>query len=96
MDNRSSTPLGIGLVGVGRHGSRYAQHLLHDLSAAALIAICRRSGGSSYPGTTIPVFDDYRTIIADPRVDALVVVTPPSLCHPICLTAVEAGESAPH
>jgi len=93
MDNRSSTPLGIGLVGVGRHGSRYAQHLLHDLSAAALIAICRRSGGSSYPGTTIPVFDDYRTMIADRRVDALVVVTPPSLCHPICLTAVEAGKA---
>jgi predicted dehydrogenase len=93
MDNRSSTPLGIGLVGVGRHGSRYAQHLLHDLPAAALMAICRRSGGSSYPGTPIPVFNDYRTMIADPRVDAVVVVTPPSLCHPICLTAVAAGKA---
>jgi predicted dehydrogenase len=93
MDNRSSTPLGIGLVGVGRHGSRYVQHLLHDLPEAALIAICRRSGGGSYPGTSIPVFDDYRTMIADPRVHAVVVVTPPSLCHPICLTAVEAGKA---
>jgi predicted dehydrogenase len=93
MHTRSSTPLGIGLVGVGRHGSRYAQHLLHDLPEAALMAICRRSGGGSYLGTPIPVFDDYRTMIADPRVDAVVVVTPPSLCHPICLTAVEAGKA---
>jgi len=93
MDNRSSTPLGIGLVGVGRHGSRYVQHLLHDLPGAALTAICRRSGGGSYPGTQIPIFDDYRAMIADPRVHAVVVVTPPSLCHPICLTAVEAGKA---
>ena len=41
----------------------------------------------------IPVFDDYRAMIADPRVHAVVVVTPPSLCHPICLTAVEAGKA---
>lgn len=93
MDDRSSTPLGIGLVGVGRHGTRYVQHLLHDLSGAALTAVCRRSGGGSYPGTQIPVFDDYRAMIADPRVHAVVVVTPPSLCHPICLTAVEAGKA---
>ena len=93
MDNRSSTPLGIGLVGVGRHGSRYVQHLLHDLPGVALTAICRRSGGGSYPGTQIPVFDDYRAMIADRRVHAVVVVTPPSLCHPICLTAVEAGKA---
>jgi len=93
MDNRSSTPLGIGLVGVGRHGSRYVQHLIHDLPGAALIAICRRSGGGSYPGTQIPIFDDYHAMISDPRVHAVVVVTPPSLCHPICLNAVEAGKA---
>jgi predicted dehydrogenase len=92
MDHTSSTPLGIGLVGVGRHGSRYVQHLLHDVRQAALAAICRKSGGGLYPGTAIPVFDDYRTMIADPRVQAVVAVTPPSLCHAICLAAVEAGK----
>ena len=83
MDNRSATSLGIGLIGVGRHGSRYLQHLLHDLPEATLSAICRKSGGGSYPGTDIPVYDDYCKLIADPRVDAVVVVTPPSLCQPI-------------
>jgi predicted dehydrogenase len=92
IDNRPATPLGIGLVGVGRHGTRYVQHLLHDLDGAALTAICRKSGGGTYPGTNIPIFEDYRAMIADPRVQAVVVVTPPSLCHRICLTAVEAGK----
>jgi predicted dehydrogenase len=93
MNNRSPTALGIGLVGVGRHGSRYVQHLLHDLPDAALAAICRRSGGGSYPGTSIPVYDDYRAMIADSRVEAVIIVTPPSLCHAICLAAVNAGKA---
>jgi predicted dehydrogenase len=93
IDNESPTPLGIGLVGVGRHGSRYVQHLLRDLPDVILTAVCRKSGGGSYPGTDIPVYDDYRKMIADPRVEAVVVVTPPSLCRSICLAAVEAGKA---
>jgi predicted dehydrogenase len=93
MNNRSSTALGIGLVGVGRHGSRYVQHLLHDLPEAALAAVCRKSAGGSYPGTNVPVYDDYRAMIADSRVEAVVIVTPPSLCHAICLAAVRAGKA---
>jgi predicted dehydrogenase len=93
MDNRSATPLGIGLIGVGRHGSRYVQHLLHDVPGAVLTAICRKSGGTTYLGTGIPIFDDYHAMIADPRVQAVVAVTPPSLCHPICLTAIERGKA---
>jgi predicted dehydrogenase len=93
MNQRSSTALGIGLVGVGRHGSRYVQHLLHDLPEAALTAICRKSGSGSYSGTDVPVYHDYHAMIADPRVEAVVIVTPPSLCHSICLTAVAAGKA---
>lgn len=92
MNNRSSTALRVGLVGVGRHGSRYVQHLLHDLPEAELAGICRRSG-SAYPGLDVPVYDDYRALIADPRVEAIVVVTPPSLCHRICLSAVKGGKA---
>jgi predicted dehydrogenase len=93
MNRTSPAPLGVGLVGVGRHGSRYVQHLLHDVPQAALTAICRKSGGASYPGTHVPLYDDYRKMIADPRVEAVVVVTPPSLCPSICLAAVAAGKA---
>ena len=92
MNDRSSTALGIGLVGVGRHGSRYVQHLLHDLPEAALRAICRRTGGA-YPGVDVPVYEDYRALIDDRRVEAVVVVTPPSLCHRICLSAIQRGKA---
>ena len=90
MLDRSPADLGIGLVGVGRHGSRYLQHLLHDVPGAALSAVSRKSGGELFPGTNIPVYNDYHAMIADPRVHAVVAVTPPSLCHDICLAAVRA------
>jgi predicted dehydrogenase len=86
----STAILGIGLIGVGRHGSRYLQHVLHDLPDVALTAVCRRSGAGVSSHSTIPVYDDYRAMIADPRVHAVVAVTPPSLCYDICLTAVRA------
>lgn len=92
MLHQSPADLGIGLIGVGRHGSRYVQHLRHDLPGVALTAVCRRSGGGLFPGTEIPVYNDYRVMIADPRVHAVVVVTPPSLCHDICLATVRAGK----
>ena len=88
----SQTELRIGLIGVGRHGSRYIQHLVHDMPGVVLTALCRRSGGGTLAGTDIPVYSDYRAMIADPRVQAVVVVTPPSLCHDICLTSVQAAK----
>ena len=86
-------PLRIGLIGAGRHGSRYIHHLLHDLPGVSLAALCRKRIGESLPSlstTKIPIYGDYRALIADPLVEAVVVVTPPSLCLEICLEAVKA------
>ena len=86
-------PLRIGLIGAGRHGSRYIHHLLHDLPGVSLAALCRKrieEGLPSLRTTEIPVYGDYRALIADPTVEAVVVVTPPSLCPEICLEAVKA------
>lgn len=86
-------PLRIGLIGAGRHGSRYIHHLLHDLPGVSLAALCRKRIGEglpSLPTTEIPIYGDYRALIADPSVEAVVVVTPPSLCPEICLEAVKA------
>ena len=85
--------LRIGLIGAGRHGSRYINHLLHDLPGVSLAALCRKRIGEglpSLPTTEIPLYGDYRALIADPTVEAVVVVTPPSLCPEICLEAVKA------
>ena len=87
--------LKIGLIGAGRHGSRYIHHLLHDLPEASLVALGRKRIGEGLPSLStkdIPIYGDYRALIADPRVEAIVVVTPPSLSHEICLEAVKAGK----
>jgi predicted dehydrogenase len=84
-------PLRIGLIGAGRHGSRYIHHLQHDLPGVSLAALCRKrteEGLPSFP--QIPVYGDYRALITDPTVEAVVVVTHPSLCAEICLEAVKA------
>ena len=86
-------PLKIGLIGAGRHGSRYIRHLLHDLPGVSLAALCRKrieEGLSSLSAKELPIYGDYRALISDPSVEAIVVVTPPSLCPEICLEAVKA------
>ena len=85
--------LRIGLIGAGRHGRRYIHHLLHDLPGVSLAAVCRKRVGEGLPSlstTEIPVYGDYRALIADPTVEAVVVVTPPSLCPEICFEAAKA------
>ena len=86
-------PLSIGLIGAGRHGSRYIHHLLHDLPSVRLAALCRKRIEEELPSLStaeIPVYGDYRDLIADPTVEAVVVVTLPTLCPEICLETVKA------
>lgn len=89
------TPLGIGLIGLGRHGMRYVRHLHEASLDARLVAVCRRDteqGRAVASEHGAKFYQDYEDLIADPRVEAVAVVTPPSLCLPICLAAVRAGK----
>lgn len=89
------TSYGIGLIGVGRHGSRYIQHLLDGIPGAHLAALCRKRVGEaleSFPSGGVPVYGDYRALIADSTVRAVVAVTLPTLFRDICLEAVRAGK----
>lgn len=88
-------PLGIGLIGLGRHGMRYVRHLSDASLGARLVAVCRRDierGRAVASQQGVKFFREYEELIADPLVGAVVVVTPPSLCLPICLAAVRAGK----
>lgn len=85
--------IGVGLIGVGRHGARYAQHLVHDLPMASLQAVCRRhpEQGFQFPGAdSVTVYGEAQALIADPSVDVIVVVTPPLYSLEICRLAVQA------
>jgi predicted dehydrogenase len=89
--------IGIGLIGLGRHGSRYATHLLNDpIPPARLAAVCRRNrdqGASFADRHGLRFHDDYRQLIADPAVHAIVVVTPPALTPQICMEAIRARKA---
>jgi predicted dehydrogenase len=78
---------------LGRHGIRYAQHLREIASDAALVAVSRRDAvqGAAFAAQHgVRFHHDYRELIANPDIDAVIVVTPPSLTSSICMEAVRA------
>jgi len=87
--------LGIGLIGLGHHGSRYARHIVDDLTDAALVAVCRRSrpeGEKAAAAYNCAFHDDYRDLVADPNVEAVVAAVPP-IFHPAIVDATcQAGK----
>ncbi|MCU0254624.1 MAG: Gfo/Idh/MocA family oxidoreductase [Acidobacteria bacterium] len=86
--------LGIGLAGLGRHGIRYAQHLLAgDVSGARLVAVHRRrhDEGRAWAGVRgLAYHDSLEALATDPAVDLVVAALPPSR-HP---GAIEAAAAA--
>lgn len=96
MSQELPAPLGIGLIGLGHHGSRYAKHLLHDMPDARLVAVSRRRAGPGHvlpSAPTVPCYPDYHQLIADPRVEAVVVVTPPQLNREISVAVAGAKKA---
>ncbi|MBX3334178.1 MAG: Gfo/Idh/MocA family oxidoreductase [Nitrospira sp.] len=88
-----SERIGVGLIGVGRHGLRYARHIVQDLPAASLRAVCRQHPEQGFDLSGAPpikIYGKAELLIADPTVDAVIVVTPPICALEICRLAVEA------
>lgn len=89
----ASDRIGVGLIGVGRHGLRYARHIVNDLPTASLRAVCRQrpEQGFDLPGAQpIKVYGKAESLIVDPAVDVVIVVTPPLYVRDICRLAVQA------
>jgi predicted dehydrogenase len=71
--------LGIGIIGAGRHGERYVRHLA-EVPGTHLAAVCRRDrvAGEALAARHGCLFHgEWRELVDDPRVDAVVVVVPP-------------------
>jgi predicted dehydrogenase len=84
------TRLGIGLIGVGKHGSRYARHITHDLPNLRLVAVAcrnREAGGRQAAEHGCRWYGDYHDLIAATDVEAIVVAVPPTLHVDIVETA---------
>src|SRR5690606_36106125 len=76
--SKETDMLGIGIIGAGHFGAAHAK-ALQSVPGARLVAACRNDaeglaafttdfGGSGY--------QDYRELLADPKVDAVVIALP--------------------
>lgn len=88
-------PLRIGLIGVGKHGSRYAKHIVEDIPQAELAAVCRRNRqeGEQIAATYgCRYYTAYQHLLDDPRIDAVAIAVPPTLHAEIITAACQAGK----
>ena len=84
-----------GLVGTGKHGSRYAKHIVEDIPQAALVAVCRRDrleGEALAAKYNCTYYTDYRQLLADDRINAVAVAVPPYLHREVVSAACHAGK----
>jgi predicted dehydrogenase len=87
--------LGVGIIGAGKHGSRYAKHAAFDVDGMHLVAVCRRNetAGRELAERLGCEFEpDATTLAKRPDVDVLVVVAVPALIEPIVEAAAQAGK----
>ncbi len=84
----------VGIIGTGTHGARYARHLLGDLPQFELVAIARRSeeGESQAREWNCRWHSEWRALVEDGEVEALIAVVTPDLHADIAEACASAGK----
>lgn len=87
--------IGLGIIGTGKHGARYLQHAA-DVPEVRVAAIARRdrpAGEAQANAAGARYHADPEALIADPAVDAVVLVVPPTLNVRLASAAARAGKA---
>jgi predicted dehydrogenase len=87
--------LRVGLIGVGKHGSRYAKHIHEDLPEIELVGLWRRNvdeGKRQARQYGCRYFHTYSDLLYDKSIDAVVVALPPTLNVLVCEEAAYRGK----
>ncbi|MFQ5477142.1 MAG: Gfo/Idh/MocA family protein [Candidatus Binatia bacterium] len=87
--------LRLAVVGLGRHGSRYAHHAASDVDEIQLRAICRRSadaGKELAARLGCDFTDDASKLVRSSEIDAVVLVIPPRELEELLPAALECGK----
>lgn len=74
--------IGVGVIGAGKHGQRYLQHIRTDVPALRLVALSRKdatTGAHQATDLGCTFHADWQDLVADPAVRAVIAVVPPSL-----------------
>lgn len=78
----SNDTIRVGIIGTGKHGSRYANHIVNDLgNRFHLAAISRRSAVAEEQAQfwNTRLYHDWRDLVSSSQVDAVICVTTPNL-----------------
>jgi predicted dehydrogenase len=74
-------PLGVGLIGLGKHGMRYLEHIREDLPGLRVVAVCRQdaaAGRDLAEALGAAWHPEIEALVADPSVEAVISVVPPT------------------
>jgi len=88
--------IGIGVIGAGKHGRRYLAHIVRDVPFLELRALSRRDaaqGAAQAKELGVRFHADWRDLVVDPEVQAVVAVVPPSLHRQIAEAVATAGRA---
>ncbi|MDY0389604.1 Gfo/Idh/MocA family protein [Desulfobulbus oligotrophicus] len=71
----------VGIIGTGKHGSRYARHILTDIDDLELVAISRRSetGKEQASQWGCRWHKKWQDLVDDPEVDCIIATLPPAI-----------------
>jgi len=76
--------IGVGLIGAGAIGRLHARHLVSRVAGAELVAVADVVRGAAeacaHECGVSRVYDDYRELVSDPAVEAVVIASPGD-CH---------------
>jgi predicted dehydrogenase len=93
--NEQAPPLRIAVIGYGYWGPNLVRNVI-ERSELELAALCERDEARAaafaqrVPG--VPIFTDLEQILGDPRIDAVLVATPPTTHHSLASAALRAGK----
>lgn len=91
----SERPLRIGVIGVGMGAAVHVPAVMH-MAETELIAICARRTGRAIAIAAqyeVPlVTTDFRQVVNESSIEAVIIATPPHLHHQMVIAALEAGK----
>lgn len=88
-------PVGIGIVGLGRVSAAHIDGYLGLPGEARITAVCDPNDAAREPvshALDVPGHRDHRALLAQTDVDAVVLLLPHRLHHPVAIDALEAGK----
>jgi predicted dehydrogenase len=91
-----AAPIGVGVIGAGKHGLRYVKHVRLDVPELRLVALSRQdavTGAAQAREFGCAFFPDWRDLVHAPAVHAVVVVVPPTLHLDVATAVAGAGKA---